>query len=235
MDILGLGSFPLSCGNVRFKEPGISAQGARQADKRPEVPTLRLAGDNEEFIPRIVQARLTPRSSLNSKPSPRGLNSPRITSPRSGAKANHGSLLSPRSSIGEQTATISQTTGQSRKSQMAEEGHSGGGAEDESSKSVGTAACVSRIEEITALLSRLKQGDEQGFVKASPQRNRQRRFGDELMSAPGYPTHPDDSVGDWKMQMVREQGNVISRRLWGANEGALQRLKSALIRALIEP
>jgi hypothetical protein len=225
MDILGLGSFPLSCGNVRFKAPGISAQGARQAD----VPPLRLAGDNEEFIPRIVQARLTPRSSLNSKPPTRGLNSPRITSPRGGAKTNHGSLLSPRSSIGEQTATISQTTGQVRKSQMAEESHSGGGAEDVPSKSVGAAACVSRIEEITALLSRLKQGDEQGLVKASPHRNRQRRFGDELVSAPGYPTHPDDSVGDWKMQMVREQGNVISRRLWGANEGALQRLKSALI------
>ena len=82
----------------------------------------------------------------------------------------------------------------------------------------------SRIQEITALLSRLADDEQQLAQGATPSLKSLgalRRHGG-AKSAPESWASADDIENAWKEEVVRQEGNVVSRRLWGREEGAMQ-------------
>jgi hypothetical protein len=230
--MLGLGGLT-SCGGSREKAYPTPRSSLHPPSVDERAPPLSfdsyLASPGEEgegtFVPRVVSAKVGNDSARK----PRGLNSPRgLTSPR--ARAGDERMLrglSPRSS----RATKIDVKGTSllHSSPVVQPPRRGNGGQ-QAGTSRGTAASsgVSRIQEITALLSRLAE-DEQVLGNASNEvlKRRggatQRRIGSlQESSRDNTWANSDDIENDWKQELVREEGNIVSRRLWGREEGALQ-------------
>ena len=242
MEVLGLGG--LSCGGTRdgkasYPTPRSSLR-APSADQ-PATPLsfdTYLAspdGDEGSFVPRVVSAKSGSDSARKQRA--RGLNSPRsLLSPRS--RPGDERTLSPRSSrvtkIEVKGDQISPSTGLRHGSPVVQppagrstSRRADGGLGAQTSRGAAAASGFSRIQEITALLSRLAE-DEQLLGKASPDSLKRRgaarrRVGNLYESSRDVEwTHSNDIETDWKQEMVRDEGNVVSRRLWGREEGALQ-------------
>jgi len=184
--------------------------------------------DDRDFMPRVVPAK-SGRSggrkppATGSRAQGRGLNSPRITSPRG------GSLQTPRSSLSGAKIEVQGDQMSPSGGKWATDGSRGAGAMHAASSSRGanTSPGSSRIQEITALLSRLAE-DEKRVGKASPAELNsfaasRRRLGDQPDAAADIFSNQDDDdiSNNWKSELVREEGNVVSRRLFGRDESAL--------------
>jgi len=240
MDMLLLGG--LSCGGSRDMDsdryalgPGEQkAASVRRAEKdgvvQPPAVVPGGAGplrDDREFVPRVVPAKSGRSGGLKplaaGRAPGRGLNSPRITSPRG------GSLQTPRSSLSGAKIEVQGDQMSPSGGKWATGGSRGAGAMHAASSSRGTSTSPgsSRIQEITALLSRLAE-DEKRLGKASPAALNsfaasRRRLGDQQDAAADIFSNQDDDdiSNNWKSELVREEGNVVSRRLFGRDESAL--------------
>ena len=211
MDMFVLGG--LSCGGSRDMDsdryalgPGEQkAASVRRAEKdgvvQPPAVVPGGAGplrDDREFVPRVVPAKSGRSGGLKplaaGRAPGRGLNSPRITSPRG------GSLQTPRSSLSGAKIEVQGDQMSPSGGKWATGGSRGAGAMHAASSSRGTSTSPgsSRIQEITALLSRLAE-DEKRLGKASPAALNsfaasRRRLGDQPDAAADIFSNQDDAT-----------------------------------------